>query len=385
MLEPEGTKPVPLTQVYDGTLLLEDGRRFPGILEGSREAGVGEIVFTTNLTGYQEVLTDPSFAGQIVVMTAPMIGNYGVTELDAQSRRPWVAGFIVRELSGARSGWRTEGSLPSYLEQHDIPTLAGVDTRAVTRHVRELGAMRGLIMPATWSEERGLERLRSEPPMQGRDLASGVTTTEPYEIEASGEERGVVVCLDYGVKQRSLDLISVAGFRVRVEPASVEAREILKRRPAGVFVSNGPGDPEAIPGAPEKLREVAAAGVPIFGICLGCQLIARAFGGSTWKLPYGHRGGNHPVRNLDTGAVEITSQNHGFAIAGDGDDVAGAPALRVTHRNLNDGTIEGVAHADLPVFAVQYHPEAAPGPHDSRYLFDRFVESMSASIVPPTG
>jgi len=245
--------------------------------------------------------------------------------------------------------------------------------------------MRGLIAPAAWSEDRALERLRSEPPMQGRDLASGVTTPEPYEIAASGEERGVVVCLDYGVKQRSLDLISAAGFRVRVEPASVEARQILERQPAGVFVSNGPGDPEAIPGAAEKLRELAGAGVPIFGICLGCQLIARAFGGSTWKLPYGHRGGNHPVRNLDTGAVEITSQNHGFAIVGDGEDVAGAPALRVTHRNLNDGTIEGVAHADLPVFAVQYHPEAAPGPHDSRYLFDRFVESISASIAPPTG
>jgi carbamoyl-phosphate synthase small subunit len=359
-LEPEGTEAVPLTQVYDGALLLEDGRRFPGMLAGSCAAGVGEIVFTTNLTGYQEVITDPSFAGQIVVMTAPMIGNYGVTELDAQS-------------------------LPAYLARHDIPTLVGVDTRAVTRHVRELGAMRGLIAPAAWSEDRALERLRSEPPMQGRDLASGVTTPEPYELAASGEERGVVVCLDYGVKQRSLDLISAAGFRVRVEPASVEAGEILEHQPAGVFVSNGPGDPEAIPGAAEKLRELANSGVPIFGICLGCQLIARAFGGSTWKLPYGHRGGNHPVRNLDTGAVEITSQNHGFAIVGDGEDVAGAPALRVTHRNLNDGTIEGVAHADLPVFAVQYHPEAAPGPHDSRYLFDRFVEAISASIAPPTG
>jgi carbamoyl-phosphate synthase small subunit len=355
------------------------------MLAGSCAAGAGEIVFTTNLTGYQEVITDPSFAGQIVVMTAPMIGNYGVTELDAQSRRPWVAGFIVRELSDARTGWRTEESLPAYLARHDIPTLVGVDTRAVTRHVRELGAMRGLIAPAAWSEDRALERLRSEPPMQGRDLASGVTTPEPYELAASGEERGVVVCLDYGVKQRSLDLISAAGFRVRVEPASVEAGEILERQPAGVFVSNGPGDPEAIPGAAEKLRELANSGVPIFGICLGCQLIARAFGGSTWKLPYGHRGGNHPVRNLDTGAVEITSQNHGFAIVGDGEDVAGAPALRVTHRNLNDGTIEGVAHADLPVFAVQYHPEAAPGPHDSRYLFDRFVEAISASIAPPTG
>jgi len=376
---------VPLTQVYDGALLLEDGRRFPGTLAGSGTAGVGEIVFTTNLTGYQEVLTDPSFAGQIVVMTAPMIGNYGVTARDDQSRRPWVAGFIVRELSGARDGWRTEESLPAYLEQHDIPTLVGVDTRAVTRHVRELGAMRGLIVPATWSEERALKRLRAEPPMQGRDLATGVTTPEPYEIEAVGEERGLVVCLDYGVKQRSLDLIASAGFRVRVEPASAAVQEILTLQPAGVFVSNGPGDPEAIPGAPEKLRDLAEAGLPIFGICLGCQLIARAFGGSTWKLPYGHRGGNHPVRNLDTSTVEITSQNHGFAIVGDEDEVAGAPALRVTHRNLNDGTIEGVAHSDLPVFAVQYHPEAAPGPHDSRYLFDRFVEAMSASIAPATG
>ena len=376
---------MPLTQVYDGALLLEDGRRFPGTLAGSRAAGVGEIVFTTNLTGYQEVLTDPSFAGQIVVMTAPMIGNYGVTGLDAQSRRPWVAGFIVRELSGARNGWRTEESLPAYLEKHEIPTLVGVDTRAVTRHVRELGAMRGLIVPVTWGEERALERLRAEPPMRGRDLATGVTTPEPYVLEAAGEEQGLVVCLDYGVKQRSLDLIVSAGFRVRVEPASATGREILALQPAGVFVSNGPGDPEAIPGAPAKLMELASAGVPIFGICLGCQLIARAFGGSTWKLPYGHRGGNHPVQNLDTGAVEITSQNHGFAIVGDGDEVAGAPALRVTHRNLNDGTIEGVAHSDLPVFAVQYHPEAAPGPHDSRYLFDRFVEAISASIAPPTG
>lgn len=376
---------MPLTQVYDGALLLEDGRRFPGTLAGSGAAGVGEIVFTTNLTGYQEVLTDPSFAGQIVVMTAPMIGNYGVTDLDAQSRRPWVAGFIMRELSGARNGWRTEGSLPAYLEKHAIPALVGVDTRAVTRHVRELGAMRGLIVPAAWSEERALERLRAEPPMKGRDLATGVTTPEPYEIAAVSEERGLVVCLDYGVKQRSLDLIASAGFRVRVEPASVTVRDILALQPAGVFVSNGPGDPDAVPGAPEKLRELAAAGLPVFGICLGCQLIALAFGGGTWKLPYGHRGGNHPVRNLATGAVEITSQNHGFAIVGEGDGVAGAPGLRVTHRNLNDGTIEGVAHSDLPVFAVQYHPEAAPGPHDSRYLFERFVEAISASTATPTG
>ncbi|MGW8283605.1 MAG: glutamine-hydrolyzing carbamoyl-phosphate synthase small subunit [Gemmatimonadota bacterium] len=374
-----------LTQVYDGALLLEDGRRFPGRLAGSRTTGVGEIVFTTNSTGYQEVLTDPSFAGQVVVMTATMIGNYGVTGLDAQSRRPWVEGFVVRELSGAGHGWRTERSLPAYLERHQIPTLVGVDTRAVTRHVRELGAMRGLIVSSDLSDERALDILRSEPPMQGRDLATSVTTPEPYEIEPAGVERGLVVCLDYGVKKQSLNLIAGAGFRVRVEPASTSVRDVLARRPVGVFVSNGPGDPEAIPGAPEKLRELADAGLPVFGICLGCQLIARAFGGGTWKLPYGHRGGNHPVRNLETGAVEITSQNHGFAIVGEGDGIAGAPDLRVTHRNLNDGTIEGVAHADLPVFAVQYHPEAAPGPHDSRYLFDRFVEAMTASIAAPTG
>jgi len=376
---------VPLTQAQDGVLLLEDGRRFAGCLAGTGGDGVGEIAFTTNLTGYQEVLTDPSFAGQIVVMTAPMIGNYGVTERDAQSRRPWVAGFVVRELSDDEHSWRAEESLTDYLGRHSIPVLKGVDTRAVTRHVRELGAMRALIMPAEWSDEQGIERLRSEPRMEGRDLATGVSTPEPYEIEARGDELGLVVCLDYGVKRRSLDLIADEGYRVRVEPASVAVEEIMAREPAGVFISNGPGDPEAISGAADKIREIAETGVPVFGICLGCQLLARAFGGRTWKLPYGHRGGNHPVRNLATGSVEITSQNHGFAIEGAGEAVAGAPALRVTHRNLNDGTIEGVAHAELPVFAVQYHPEAAPGPHDSRYLFDLFVEAMSASTDPPTG
>ncbi|MEJ2546709.1 MAG: glutamine-hydrolyzing carbamoyl-phosphate synthase small subunit [Gemmatimonadota bacterium] len=376
---------MPLTQDQDGALLLEDGRRFPGRLAGSGDPGAGEVAFTTNLTGYQEVLTDPSFAGQIVVMTAPMIGNYGVTEEDAQSRRPWVGGFVVRELARAGRSWRAEGALTDYLARHGIPALVEVDTRAVTRHVRELGAMRGLIMPGDWSDERGLERLRAEPVMQGRDLATGVSTPTAYEVEPRGRERGTVVCLDYGVKRRSLDLIADAGFRVRVEPAAVPVEEILAARPAGIFVSNGPGDPEAIHGAAEKIRTLVAAGLPVFGICLGCQLLARAFGGRTWKLPYGHRGGNHPVRNVDTGAVEITSQNHGFAIEGDGDGVAGAPGLRVTHRNLNDGTIEGVAHEEFPAFAVQYHPEAAPGPHDSRYLFDQFVEAINASTDSATG
>jgi carbamoyl-phosphate synthase small subunit len=376
---------VPLTQEFDGVLVLEDGRRFPGRLAGADREGVGEVVFTTNLTGYQEVLTDPSYAGQIVVMTAPMIGNYGVRRADAQSRRPWVAGFVVRELSDADHSWRAEGSLPAWLRETGIPALVGVDTRAVTRHIRALGAMRAVIGPARLSEEGARERLGAEPPMEGRDLATGVSTPEAYDVEPVGEERGLVVCLDFGVKRESLDLVAAAGFRVRVLPATASAADVLAPGPAGVFVSNGPGDPGAIPGAPAKIREIAEAGVPVFGICLGCQLVARAFGGETWKLPYGHRGGNHPVRNLGTGAVEITSQNHGFAVREEDGDVAGAPGLRVTHRNLNDGTIEGLAHRDLSVFAVQYHPESAPGPHDSRYLFERFVESMSASRSPSTG
>ncbi len=374
-----------LAQDPNGYLLLEDGRRFSGSLSGSGEAGAGEVVFTTNLTGYQEVLTDPSFAGQIVVMTAPMIGNYGVSPGDVQSRRPWVAGFVVRELARATTGWRAEGGLADYLAAHRIPCLVGLDTRAVTRHIRELGAMRAVIAPAGWSEERARERLLSEPSMQGRDLASGVSTARPYRVPAVGERRGRVVCLDYGVKRRSLDLIAEAGYAVLVVPASTAPQAILEARPSGVFVSNGPGDPAAVPGAADKLLALSDAGIPLFGICLGCQLIARAFGGGTVKLPYGHRGGNHPVSDLDRGTVEITSQNHGFAVVGDDASVTGVPDLRVTHRSLNDGTIEGICHRERPVFAVQYHPESAPGPHDSRYLFDRFVAAMTATSAVPTG
>jgi len=365
--------------------MLEDGREFAGTFVGDAPAA-GELVFTTNMTGYQEVLTDPSFAGQIVVMTAPMVGNYGVHEADAQSRRPWVEGFVVRELRESLRSWRSSGSLVAYLLEHRIPVLAGVDTRGVTRHIRSLGAMRALVAPAEIDRTRARELLLAEPEMIGRDLTSDVTTPDSYVVEPVRQAAGTVVCLDLGVKRRSLELLAGAGYRVRVVPGKTTAEDILGCGPAGLFVSNGPGDPAAVPGAAGTLREVAEAGVPVFGICLGCQLVARAYGGHTFKLPYGHRGGNHPVRNLETGLVEITSQNHGFAVAEtEAAEVDGAPDLVVTHRNLNDGTIEGLRHRRRPVFAVQYHPEAAPGPHDSRYLFERFIDAMNATPAVTTG
>ena len=376
---------VTLTQDLDGYLLLEDGTLWRGWLAGAEAAAAGEVVFTTNLTGYQEVLTDPSFAGQVVVMTAPMIGNYGITPIDEQASKPWVSGFVVRELSRVSSGWRATGKLDAYLAEHGISVLVGADTRAITRHVRERGAMRSLIAPATLEVDEARELLADHPCMEGLDLATVVSTREPYIVDAQGEEKGLVVCLDYGVKLRSLQLIAAEGYRVEVLPAKSASAEILAKQPSGVFVSNGPGDPAAVPLAPETVREVSDAAVPVFGICLGCQLVARAFGGRTYKLPYGHRGGNHPVRNLDTGVVEITSQNHGFAIAEEEGFAEGALELRVTHRNLNDGTVEGLSHVSRPVFAVQYHPEAAPGPHDSRYLFQRFVEAMGATSSVATG
>jgi carbamoyl-phosphate synthase small subunit len=376
---------VTFAQGQDGYLLLEDGRRFDGRLAGSALPGAGELVFTTNLTGYQEVLTDPSFAGQIVVMTAPMIGNYGVTDLDIQSRRPWVAGFVMRELSRVTTGRRADASLADYLVRHGIAALTGIDTRAVTRHIRELGAMRAVIAIATEDEDAAHARLLAEPSMAGRDLATQVSVDQAYSVQPDGEPRGVVVCLDYGVKTRSLDLLVEAGYRVLVVPAATSVEEMLSHSPAGVFISNGPGDPEAVAGATARIRELSDAGVPLFGICLGCQLIARAFGGTTYKLTYGHRGGNHPVHNLETGGIEISSQNHGFAVAESGGEVKAAPGLKVTHRSLNDGTIEGLEHRERPVFAVQYHPESAPGPHDSRYLFRKFVRAMDANRAMATG
>ncbi len=375
------------TQARPGYLLLEDGRRFGGAYVGLETETAGEAVFTTVMTGYHEVLTDPSFAAQIVVMTAPMQGVYGIRDPDVQSRRPWVAGFVVRHLSHEIGSGPADSTLPEYLASHGIPTLVGADTRALTRHIRDAGAMRAVMAHDGVAPERAAERLAAEPEMSGRDLATAVSTPEPYELAPldGSAERGLVLCLDYGVKTRSLDLFRREGYRVRVVPCDTDAEALLSARPNGVFVSNGPGDPEAVPGAVERIRTLSDAGVPLFGICLGHQLIARAFGGTNYKLPYGHRGGNHPVLNEATGAVEITSQNHGFSVLEKNGRIEGGDDLEITHRNLNDGTVEGLVHRERPVFAVQYHPESAPGPHDSRYLFNRFVETMQSAASPAPG
>ena len=358
-------------------LLLEDGRQFWGEPMGALTSTLGEVVFNTSMTGYQEVLTDPSYAGQIVVMTYPMIGNYGVNPEDFESKAVQVAGFVVREVSERFSNWRARGSLDDYLRTHGIAGLTGVDTRALTRHLRSAGAMRASIASAETAREDVLARILGHPRMEGLDLTCGVSTPTPYDVAAVGDQQFHVMAYDFGVKRHSLKHLSERGCRITTFPAQAVAEELLERNPDGLFLSNGPGDPEAVEHALETIRAFAERGIPIFGICLGHQLLGRAFGGQTYKLLYGHRAANHPVRRMEDGAVEITAQNHGFAVRrGSGDKVEGAPALRVTHVNLNDDTMEGLEHRELPVFSVQYHPEAAPGPHDSLYLFDRFIAAM---------
>jgi carbamoyl-phosphate synthase small subunit len=360
-------------------LLLEDGRRFDGFFLGTPRLALGEVVFNTCMSGYQEVLTDPSYTGQLVTMTYPLIGNYGVNGEDRESPVPQVAGFIVREAARRPSSWRADQGLDAYLKEHGITGIADVDTRALTRHIRSRGAMRGAIAPAARPESEVMEAIRAHPIMEGLDLACGVSTLKPYVVEAVGPERFRVVAYDFGVKAHSPMLLAERGCRVTVIPADTPVDDILASAPDGLFVSNGPGDPAAVQKAERAILGLAHSDVPVFGICLGHQLISRAFGASTYKLPFGHHGGNHPVKNVARGTVEITSQNHGFAVVrGEGDDIPGAPGLRLTHVNLYDGTVEGVEHRELPVFCVQYHPEAAPGPHDSRYLFDRFVGLMDA-------
>ena len=357
-------------------LMLEDGRTFGGELYGAAGTAFGEVVFNTSMTGYQEVLTDPSYTGQLVTMTYPLIGNYGANTEDQESAGPQVAGFVIHEAPPAYSSWRATESLDAYLARHGVVAISGVDTRALTRHIRSAGAMRGAIAPASVPADALLERIRAQPSMAGLDLADEVSTHERYTVTPAGERRFRVLAYDFGVKSHSLQLLAQRGCEVTVIPSSTPAEEIVASGADGLFISNGPGDPEAVPHALDSIRAMAEDGRPVFGICLGHQLIARAFGAETYKLLYGHRGGNHPVRRVADGAVEITSQNHGFAVRGGEEGIPGAPELKVTHVNLNDGTVEGLEHTARPVFSVQYHPESAPGPHDSRYLFDRFVDEM---------
>ena len=363
------------TELVPGFLLLEDGTLFRGVLPPGTAPTVAEVVFTTNMSGYQEVFTDPSYRGQIVVMTAPMIGNYGVNDADPESARPQVAGVVVRELSRTYSNWRATGGLGDWLDAAGVPVLREVDTRRLTRHLRTAGVMLGVVAAGAEPTAEIRAALEACPSMEGLDLATRVSTGEPY---TWGDPAAAhhIVAYDFGIKRNILRLFDENGCRVTVMPSTSSAEEILALEPDGVFLSNGPGDPAAVEYAPEAVRRIANEGVPIFGICLGHQILGLTYGAETKKMPYGHRGGNHPVKELESGKILITSQNHGFAVAGTEEGIPGAPDLQVTHVNLNDGTVEGLRHRDLPVFGVQYHPEAAPGPHDARPLFGEFLDTV---------
>ncbi|HET8577368.1 MAG TPA: glutamine-hydrolyzing carbamoyl-phosphate synthase small subunit [Methylomirabilota bacterium] len=364
-------------------LALADGRVFRGEVCGATGESAGEVVFNTSMTGYQEILTDPSYRGQIVCMTYPLIGNYGINPEDVESRRPWVNGFIVKEACPFPSNWRGRRTLDDYMKEHGIVGIQGIDTRALTRHLRDHGAQEGIISTTEPDPARLVERAQRLPGLVGRDLVSEVTVAESHGW-SQGEwdlKRGYlappaprfrVVAFDSGIKQNILRCLAGLGCAVEVLPAGTPTAAVLERKPDGVFLSNGPGDPEAVPYLIETVRELIGK-APIFGICLGNQILGLAFGGRTYKLKFGHHGANHPVRELSTGRVEITTQNHGFAVDPKSVERFG---LEETHVNLNDGTSEGMRHRELPIFSVQYHPEASPGPHDAHYLFTRFVELM---------
>ena len=356
-------------------VLLEDGAWFAGTSPRQIEPAFGEVVFTTNLTGYQETFTDPSYLGQIVVMTAPMIGNYGVNTEDMESGRPQVSGVVVRELSRQPSNWRCSLDLDAWLAAAGVPLVEGIDTRRLTRHIREQGAMRGVLAEGREPSRELTSHLLASRKMAGLDLASRAGTRE-LQTEGKGPH---VVAYDFGMKRNIVRMLVDAGCRVTVVPAETSVAALRELAPDGLFISNGPGDPAAIGYAVGNIRELASSGLPTFGICLGHQLVGLAFGGATAKMPYGHRGGNHPVRDIATGQVLITTQNHGFAVVGDENGVPGAPGLRVTHVNLNDHTIEGIRHRELPLFAVQYHPEASPGPHDAHPHFTEFLALLGAA------
>ncbi|GIW43420.1 MAG: carbamoyl-phosphate synthase small chain [Candidatus Binatia bacterium] len=363
-------------------LALADGTVFEGESFGAEGEAQGEIVFNTSMTGYQEILTDPSYCGQLVCMTYPEIGNVGVNDEDVESGRPWVEGFIVREYWEEPSNWRAKESLASYLHRHGIPAIQGIDTRELVRHIRDRGAQSAVLSTIEREPKRVVDKARQVRPMVGQDLVQRVTCREPYDWhEGTWRLRGgyhqepssagpLVVAYDYGVKRNILRNLVELGCRVRVVPATMPAREVLSWNPDGIFLSNGPGDPDVGPYA-RIVRELIGR-KPIFGICLGHQILGLALGGRTYKLKFGHHGGNQPVMDLTTRKVEITAQNHGFAV--DVDSLAGVAEL--THLNLNDQTVEGLAHGQLPLFSVQYHPEASPGPHDATYLFERFLHLM---------
>lgn len=382
-------------------LALEDGRYFEGESFGAQGTRTGEICFNTSMSGYQEVLTDPSYRGQIVAMTYPLIGNYGINPLDDESNEPHVRGFVVEELCEVPSNWRSRQSLNDYLKQYNIPGIQGIDTRALTKHLRTLGAMRSVITTEVGSVEEAVKLARESNAMSGSDFVKEVTTKSIYtwdpesqlsrqwdipspsqnrEGGADGafhpleDARNHIIAYDFGMKRNILRGLRQSGFHVTVVPATTSAADVLARKPDGVFLSNGPGDPAALGYIHQEVKQLIGK-TPVFGICLGHQILGHAYGGKTFKLKFGHRGGNQPVKDLRSGKVSITSQNHGFAI-----DPASLPSnVEVTHINLNDGTVEGMRHREAPVFSVQYHPEAAPGPNDAKYFFDEFAKLIDSA------
>ena len=369
-------------------LVLEDGTRYPGSAYGARGRTLGEVVFATGMTGYQETITDPSYAGQIVVQTAPHIGNTGVNDEDPESARIWVSGYVVRDPSRIVSNFRADGTLDDDLVKQNVVGISGIDTRAVTRRLRDAGAMRGGVFSgadASLSEDEQLALVRTGAEMSGRNLSAEVSTQDGYVISATTERIGNLAVLDLGVKTSTLNYLAARGFDVHVLPQSVTLAEVLAIEPVAAFFSNGPGDPGASDQHVELLQGILRENVPFFGICFGNQLLGRALGFGTYKLPFGHRGINQPVVDRETGRIEVTSHNHGFAVQAEIGEIlessTGFGRVEVSHVNLNDNVVEGLRALDIPAFSVQYHPEAAAGPHDSNYLFDRFRDMVVASIA----